>query len=543
MSMGHHFAVLNDPLLNQGTGFTQEQRQALGIEGLLPSGVDTLERQIERVLGHLAAKPTDIERYVYLQELADRDQTLFYATLMSDPFRFVPIVYDPTIADACLSYGQIYRRPQGMYLNKNMKHRFADVLANWPLKDVRFICVTSGGRILGLGDIGVNGAPIQIGKLQLYTACAGVPPQVLLPIHLDIGTTNAPLRADPLYLGLRETPPCDDEIDSIVDAFMEAANEVFPGVCIHFEDWKGTDAIRLLSRYQDKYLVYNDDIQGTASVTLAGLITALQIKRERLSDQRILFAGAGSAGIGIANMIVEAVQQQGVSQSDAQSKIAMFDANGLLTRNRTDLSSSQRVYAHDLADTNRLEDAVKQVRPTILIGVSTVGGLFTEGVIKAMYADCDRPIIFPLSNPTDHAEASAEQLYTWTEGNALVAAGVQFPDVTIGGKTFHPGQANNFYIFPAVGMAVYATRPKRINDAMFIAAAHGSADQVSQFDRKQGMLFPRQDSILETEITTATRVAEFIFDEGEATVERPKDIRAWIESMVYRPHYGTELIG
>ncbi|MBI1246259.1 oxaloacetate-decarboxylating malate dehydrogenase [bacterium] len=543
MSMGHHFAVLNDPLLNQGTGFTQEQRQALGIEGLLPSGVDTLERQIERVLGHLSAKPTDIERYVYLQELADRDQTLFYATLMSDPFRFVPIVYDPTIADACLSYGQIYRRPQGMYLNKNMKDRFADVLSNWPRKDVRFICVTSGGRILGLGDIGVNGAPIPIGKLQLYTACAGVPPQVLLPIHLDIGTSNAALRADPLYLGLRETPPSDDEIDSIVDAFMEAANKVFPGVCVHFEDWKGIDAIRLLARYQDKYLVYNDDIQGTASVTLAGLITALQIKREKLSDQRILFAGAGSAGIGIANMIVEAVQQQGISQSDAQSKIAMFDANGLLTKNRTDLSPSQSVYAHELADTNRLEDAVKQVKPTVLIGVSTVGGLFTEGAMKAMYAQCNRPIVFPLSNPTDHAEASAEQLYTWTEGNALVAAGVQFPDVTIRGKTFHPGQANNFYIFPALGMAVYATRPKRINDAMFIAAAHGSADQVSQFDRNLGMLFPRQDAILETEITTATRVAEFIFDQGEATVERPIDIRAWIESMVYRPQYGVESIG
>jgi len=537
MQSASHFGVLSDPFCNQGTAFSEQQRFALGLEGLLPSGIDTLERQIERVLGHLETKPTDIERYVYLQDLAERNQTLFFATLMSDPARFVPIVYDPTIADACLSYGQIFRRPQGMYLNKNMKGRFAEVLKHWPNKDVRFICVTSGGRILGLGDIGVNGAPIPIGKLQLYTACAGVPPEALLPIHLDIGTTNAALRADPLYLGLRETPPCPDEVDAIVDSFMQAANEVFPGVCVHFEDWKGTDAIRLLDRYQDQYLVYNDDIQGTASVTLAGLITALQIKKETLADQRILFAGAGSAGIGIADMLVEAMQQQGVSQTDARAKIHMFDADGLLTVSRTDLSPSQTVYAHDLPDTSQLENAVKQIRPTILIGVSTVGGLFTEGVVQAMHAQCERPIIFPLSNPTNHAEASAEQLYTWTDGQAIVAAGVQFPDVTLGGKTFHPGQANNFYIFPAVGLAVYATRPQRINDAMFIAAAQGSADQVRQADRDRGMLFPRQDAILETEITTAARVAEFIFDQGEATVPRPHDIRAWIESMVYTPAY------
>ncbi|RCS54380.1 NAD-dependent malic enzyme [Bremerella cremea] len=537
METASQFTILNDPNRNRGTAFTEQERAQLGLEGLLPWGVDTLERQIERILGHLDSKPSDIERYVYLQELVERNATLFYATLMRDPARFVPIVYDPTIADACLSYGHIYRRPQGMYLNKNMKDRFAQVLANWPGKEVRFICVTSGGRILGLGDIGLNGAPIPIGKLQLYTACAGVPPEVLLPIHLDIGTTNAALRADPLYLGLRETTPSEDEIDSIVDAFVEAANEVFPGVCVHFEDWRGTDAIRLLKRYQDKYLVYNDDIQGTASVTLAGLITALQIKREKLTDQRILFAGAGSAGIGIANMIVEAMKMQGLSEADARAKIAMFDVDGLLTKKRENLSPSQQAYAHDQEDTTDLEEAVKEVRPTILIGVSTIGGLFTEGVIKTMYAQCDRPVIFPLSNPTDHAEATAEQIYTWTEGKALVAAGVQFPDTTIGGRTFHPGQANNFYIFPAVGMAVYATKPKRINDAMFIAAAHGSADQVDQFEREHGMLFPRQDSILETEITTATRVAEFIFDQGEATVERPKNIRAWIEAMVYSPTY------
>ncbi len=532
-------ALLTDPVHNRGTAFTEEERSAHRLEGLLPSAVDDLSTQIKRVLGHLSAKPTSLEQYIYLQDLCDRNETLFYATLMSDPARFVPIVYDPTIAQACLTYGHIYRRPQGMYLNKRMKGRFAAVLANWPVKDIRFIGVSSGGRILGLGDIGANGAPIPIGKLQLYTGCAAVPPDCLLPIHLDIGTTNAALRADPLYTGLRDEPPSSHEVDALVDEFVAAANQVFPGVCVHFEDWKGSDAIRLLARYQDKYLVYNDDIQGTASVVIAGLTTALQIKNEKLAEQTVLFAGAGSAGIGIANMIVEAMVDEGRSREDARKRLTLFDVNGLIEALRKDLNESQMVYARDLKPTRDLAEAVVEVKPTILIGVSTVGGLFTETVIKNMAKNVDRPIIFPLSNPTDKAECTPEQAYEWTNGRALVAAGVQFPDVTMDGKTFHPGQANNFYIFPAIGLAVYATRPKRIDDRMFIAAARGSADQVSQADRDKGMLFPPQNDILETEITTATRIAEHIFARREATVDRPDDIRAWIKAMTYKPVYGA----
>ncbi len=533
-------ALLNDPVHNRGTAFTEEERTSHHLEGLLPAAVDDLPTQLKRVLGHLSAKPTALEQYIYLQDLCDRNETLFYTTLMSDPARFVPIVYDPTIADACLSYGHIYRRPQGMYLNKRMRGRFAKVLANWPVKDIRFICVSSGGRILGLGDIGANGAPIPIGKLQLYTGCAAVPPDCLLPIHLDIGTANTALRADPLYTGLRDEPPSPDEVDALVDEFMAAANQVFPGVCVHFEDWKGSDAIRLLARYKDRYLVYNDDIQGTASVTIAGLTTALEIKNEKLADQTVLFAGAGSAGIGIADMIVEAMVDEGRSKEDAGKRVTLFDVNGLIEASRKDLNASQGVYARDLKPTRDLAQAVVEVKPTILIGVSTVGGLFTETVIRNMAKNVDRPIIFPLSNPTDKAECTPKQAYEWTDGKALVAAGVQFPDVTAGGKKFHPGQANNFYIFPAIGLAVYATRPKRIDDRMFIAAARGSADQVSQADRDKGMLFPPQDDILETEITTATRVAEYIFEQGQATVERPDDIRAWIKAMTYKPAYGAE---
>jgi len=529
--------VLNQPALNKGTAFSEEERQTHNLEGLLPSCIDTLERQLERVRGHLEAKPNDLERYVYLQSLCERNKTLFYATLMSDPARFVPIVYDPTIADVCLTYGALFREPQGMYLNKRMKGRFAEILHNWPEREVRFICVSSGGRILGLGDIGAHGAPIPIGKLQLYTACAGVPPECLLPIHLDIGTTNAALRADPLYPGLRSGPPSDKELDALLDEFMEATNQVFPGVCVHFEDWKGRDAIHFLARYQSKYLIYNDDVQGTASVVLAGLFTAMQIKGARLIDQRYFFAGAGSAGIGIANMLVEAMMQEGATQEDARARISMFDIKGLIHSKRKDLNASQQVFAHKAKPAHDIFQAVAQQCPTVLIGVSTVGGLFTEKVIRELAKSCDRPIIFPLSNPTDRAECSAVQAYAWTDGRALFAAGVQFSEVEIKSKTLYPGQANNFYIFPAVGLAVYATRPTRITNEIFIAAARGIADQVSPHDRERGLLYPLQVKILETEITTAARVAEYIFDQDMATVPRPKNMRAWIEDMIYRPDY------
>jgi malate dehydrogenase (oxaloacetate-decarboxylating)(NADP+) len=533
----HGVALLNDPIRNKGTAFTPDERRKFGLEGLLPRSVDTLDRQLERVMRHLDAKPNDLERYIYLIGLLDRNETLFYRTVMSDPARFMPIVYDPTVADACLTFGHIYRRARGMYLTRDMKGRFAEVLRNWPERDVRFICVSTGGRILGLGDIGANGMGIPIGKLQLYTACAAVPPSCLLPVLLDIGTTNAPLRADPLYLGLREQPPSETELDELVEEFVQAVEQVFPGCCIHFEDWKGTDAIRLLNRYKDKVLCYNDDIQGTASVALAGLTTALQIIEARLTDQRILFLGAGSAGIGIANLIVAAMEMKGLSQKEARSRVSLFDIDGLLEPSRINLSEAQKVYAHNAAPSKDLVKTIETLKPTVLIGVSTTGGAFNQRVVEAISRLNERPIIFALSNPTDKAECSAEQAYTWSKGKALFAAGVQFPDVTLNAKTFHPGQANNFYIFPAVGLATYLTRPRRITDECFIVAAQASADQVGPDLRAKGMLFPSQADILETEVTTAARVAEFMFEKGLAQVKRPPDIRAWIEGQLYKPHY------
>ena len=528
---------LGDPVLNKGTAFSAEERQRYGLEGLLPVSVETLDQQLQRVLGHLDAKDNDLERYIYLIGLADRNETLFYKTLMSDPVRFVPIVYDPTVADACLNFDHIFRRSRGMYLTRDMKDRFAEVLRNWPQKDVRFICVSSGGRILGLGDIGANGMGIPIGKLQLYTACAAVPPQQLLPILLDIGTTNEKLRNDPMYLGLRQEPPTPDEVDAIADAFVAAANEVFPGVCVHFEDWKGTDAMRLLARYREKILCYNDDIQGTSAITVAGLTTALQIKKEKMSEQRVLFLGAGSAGLGIAGMIASAMQMDGLSKEQALEQIRLVDVNGLIESSRTDLNEWQKPFANADHPSKDLLDVVKTFKPTILIGVSTTAGAFTEAVVKEMAALNQQPIIFALSNPTDHAECSAEQAYQWTDGRVLFAAGVQFDDVTYKGKTYHPGQANNFLIFPATSLAVYATRPQRITDALFIETARAVANQVTDAQRAQGMLYPPTENVLDMEVTAAVHVAEYIFDQGMATVERPANIRQWIEGMLYRPEY------
>ncbi|SFV27092.1 NAD-dependent malic enzyme [Hyphomicrobium facile] len=534
---GSGASVLHDPALNKSTAFTDEERTALGLDGLLPVSVENIDRQVARVLRHLERKATDLERYIYLIDLNDRNQTLFYKVVMSDPVRFIPILYDPTIAEACTKFDEIFRRTHGMYVSLRHKGRIREVLRNWPVKDVRFICVSTGGRILGLGDIGANGMGIPIGKLQLYTACASVPPQCLLPILIDIGTTNSALRADPFYLGLRQLPPPDAELDEFVDEFVEAVQEVFPDCCIHFEDWKGTDAIRMLARYRDKVLCYNDDIQGTASVTLAGLETALQILNGKISDQRILFLGAGSAGIGIANLLVSAMVKEGLSIAEARKRISLFDIHGLLEPGRRDLSPSQQVYAHPAKPSTDLVEVIEAFRPTALIGVSTSGGAFDQTVVDAMSRLNKRPIIFALSNPTEKAECTAEEAYRWSKGRALYAAGVQFPDVTIDGETFHPGQANNFYIFPAVGLAAYAARPTRINDEVFIVAARALADQVTPAQRALGRLYPSQADIQSVEVSTAVKVAEYMFDSGLATAPRPNDIRSWIEGQLYKPHY------
>jgi malate dehydrogenase (oxaloacetate-decarboxylating)(NADP+) len=531
--------LLQDPTLNKSTAFSEAERQALGIVGLVPDVTETLDLQLSRVMMQLGHKNTDLDRYIYLVNLLDHDETLFYRTIMSDPARFLPIVYDPTIGEACLKFGHIYRQTRGMYLSITRRGNIKKVLQNWPQKDVRFICVTDGGRILGLGDLGANGAGIPIGKLQLYTACAGVAPQYLLPMYLDAGTNNGQYLHDPLYLGMRKTRPPTAELFSFVDEFVEAVQEVFPKCCIHFEDWTGVDAVHLLQRYRDKYCVYNDDVQGTAGITLAGMINAVKLKGTKLKDEKYLFLGAGSAGIGLADLLCSALVAQGISLKEAQSRVYMFDVNGLLESSRTDLVDFQKPYAHKHAPTKDFVAAIESIKPTTIIGVSTIGGAFTQKVVESMSRINDRPVILALSNPTEHAECTAEQAYNWSKGKAIYAAGVQFAPVHYKGQTFLPGQANNFYIFPAVGMAIFATQAKRVTDEMFIEAGQAVADQVAPELLKQGLLYPLQSNILETEIQTAARVAKLVFDSGLARVERPADMVAFIRRHVYKPEYSA----
>jgi malate dehydrogenase (oxaloacetate-decarboxylating)(NADP+) len=531
--------LLHDPALNKSTAFTEAERQALGLVGLVPDTTETEDLQLSRVLLQLSHKTSDIDRYIYLVNLLDHDETLFYRTLMSDPARFLPIVYDPTIGEACLKFGHIFRRPRGMYLSIKRRGHVKEVLRNWPQKDVRFICVTNGGRILGLGDLGANGMGIPIGKLQLYTAAAAVPPQILMPMYLDAGTNNEQCLQDPLYLGLRERRPSTEDLYSFVDEFVEAVQDVFPKCCIHFEDWTGVDAVHLLERYRDTYCVYNDDVQGTAGITLAGMINATKLKGTQLKDEKYLFLGAGSAGIGLANLLCSALVDQGMSLEDAQARVSMFDVNGLLESTRTDLVDFQLPYAHQHAPTRDFVAAIESIKPTTIIGVSTIGGAFGKEVVEAMSRINERPIILALSNPTSCAECTPEQAYTWSNGKAIYAAGVPFPPVQFKGQTFIPGQANNFYIFPAVAMAIYATQAKRVSDEMFIEAAKAVADQVSPELLKQGLLYPLQANILETEIKTAARVAKLVFDSGLAGIERPADMEVLIRSHVYTPAYPT----
>jgi malate dehydrogenase (oxaloacetate-decarboxylating)(NADP+) len=529
--------LLLEPRLNKSTAFADAERERLGLTGLLPDVVESEDIQLKRVLQQLGHKTSDLDRYVYLVGLLDHNETLFYRTTMSDPARFLPIVYDPTVGEACLKFGHIFRRPRGMYLSIKHKGRVKEILRNWPERDVRFICATSGERILGLGDLGANGMGIPIGKLQLYTACAGVPPQVLLPMVIDFGTNNESLLNDPLYLGIHQPRVSTAERDAFVEEFVQAVQEVFPRCCIHFEDWAGVDAVRLLDRYRDKVCCYNDDIQGTAGAALVGLFSALRVIGGKMKDQRVMFLGAGSAGTGIAGMIVEAMMLEGLSKVEAQARISMFDINGLLESSRKDLFDFQKPYAHKYAPGKDFAAAIDAIKPTAIIGVSTSAMAFDRRVVETMARLNKRPIIFALSNPTDHAECTAEEAYQWSEGRALFAAGVPFAPVTCNGKVFVPGQGNNLYVFPAVALAVYATQARRVPDELFIAAARGVAEQVTAAELDSGLLYPPQSNILDTEKHAAVTVAEAIFARGLAGVSKPGNMAAFIASHMYKPEY------
>ena len=532
--------LLHNPHLNRGSAFAQADRRALRIEGLLPPVADTLETQIARVHAQLAVLDNDLQRYLLLADLQSRNEVLFFAVLMSDPASFMPLVYTPTVGEASQKFDHIFRASRGMYLPITAKGRLRELLSNWPQPDVRFIVATDGERILGLGDLGVGGMGIPVGKLALYTACAGVPPQLTLPVMLDVGTNNQGLLEDPLYLGLRQNRARGAEYDAFIDEFVQTVQQMFPKSCLQWEDFANFNAVPILARYRDKICTYNDDIQGTAAVALAGMLAALRITGQKLTEQRILFLGGGSAGTGIAELISEAMSLQGLTIEQARGRHWLFDINGLIVRSRTDLAEFQKPFAHEHTPVKAFVEAVEAIKPTAIIGVSAVPKLFTQPVIEAMARINERPIVFPYSNPTSRSECTAEEAYKWSNGRAVFASGSPFPPVQIDGKTLVPGQGNNVYIFPAMGMAVLATEAKRVTEEMFIIAAHAVAEQVTEANLAVGLIYPPTSNILDASLHTASRIAEYIFDHNLAGVARPGNIEAHVRSRAHKPVYPVQ---
>jgi len=529
--------LLHDPALNKGTAFTKEERDALGLEGLLPPHIHTQEEQVQRVMENFHRKPNDLERYIHMMALQGRNETLFYRVVLDYIEEMMPIIYTPTVGQACQEYGHIFRRPRGMFISTADQGRMAEVLRNWTGQDVRIIVVTDGERILGLGDLGANGMGIPVGKLGLYTACAGVHPSQCLPITLDVGTDNESMLQDPLYIGVRQRRLRGEAYDEFVDEFMTAAQEVFPDVLIQFEDFANVNAFRLLARYRDKVCTFNDDIQGTGAVALAGLYSALRIRGGKLSEQKVLFMGAGEAAVGIANLIVAAMVGEGLSEEEARGRCWLIDSGGLVVKSRSGLAPHKLPFAHDHATLPDLLTAVEGLRPTAIIGVSGQHGAFTQPVLEAMARLNDRPIIFALSNPTSKAECTAEQAYTWTGGRAIFASGSPFAPVTLAGKTHVPGQGNNAYIFPGVGLGAIACGAKLVTDEMFFQAAHALAQQVSESDLEQGLIYPPLTEIRGVSAAIAAAVAEVAYQRGLATQPKPADLLAHIEAQMYVPRY------
>jgi len=529
--------LLHDPVHNRGSAFALEDRARLGLEGLLPPGADTLETQVARVHLQLETLDNDLQKYLLLSDLQARNETLYYATLMSDPATFMPLVYTPTVGEACQKFDHILRAPRGLYLPITAKGRLKSLISNWPQKDIRFIVVTDGERILGLGDLGVNGMGIPVGKLALYTVCAGVPPELTLPITLDVGTNNQTYLDDPLYLGLRQPRVRGAEYDAFIEEFVSTIIELFPKCCLQWEDFANIHAVPILERYKDRTCTYNDDIQGTAAVAVAGIYGALRISKQKLTDQTFLFLGGGSAATGIAELISQAMVLEGATVEEARARNWLFDVNGLMVNSRSDVADFQKPFAHDHAPLTSFVEAVKQIKPTGIVGVSTVPKLFNQAVIEAMAEINDRPIIFPYSNPTSRSECTAEEAYKWSGGRAIFASGSPFQPVRLGDKTFIPGQGNNVYIFPAMGMAVLATQATRVTEDMFIVAAQAVAELVTQEELDSGLIYPPQHDIRSASLHVAARIAARIFDNGLARVPRPDDIAAVIEAMAYQPAY------
>ncbi len=528
--------LLRDPLLNKGTAFTERERDELGLRGLLPPRISSMQAQAERIMTNLRNLPGDLEKYIALNALHDRNEALFFRVVCDNIDEIQPLIYTPTVGLACQKYGLIFQRPRGMFISVNESGRIADVLRNWPYR-ARLIVVTDGERILGLGDLGANGMGIPVGKLSLYSACAGVHPELCLPVVLDVGTNNEELLRDPYYLGLRQKRLTGAAYDAFVDEFVTAARAIFPGVLIQFEDFANHSAFRLLHKYRDDACVFNDDIQGTAAVALAGLFSALRVNGGKLTEQRLLFLGAGEAATGIADLVVSAMIAEGISEAEALRRNWLVDSRGLVVSGRAGLGRHKLRYAHDHAPVGDFMTAIKTLKPTAIIGVAAVGGAFTPEVLGTMAELNRRPIVFALSNPTSKAECCAEEAYRHTDGRALFACGSPYDPVSLNGSTFVPRQGNNSYIFPGVGLGAIASGTRLVTDEMFMAAAHALADCVNQADLDQGSLYPALPRIREVSTQIAAAVAEVAYQRGLASGPAPNDIIGLVRSQMYDPHY------
>ena len=532
------YALLTNSLLNKGTAFIERERDVLGLRGLLPPRVFTIEEQLGRVYGNYRRKTDALEKYIFLTTLQNRNETLFYRLVQEHAEEMIPIIYTPTVGQACLEYGAIFRRSRGLYISIRDRGRVTEILRHWPHTDVRMIVVTDGERILGLGDLGAQGMGIPVGKLSLYTACAGLHPYYCLPITLDVGTDNLKLHEDPLYIGINQKRVRGAEYDAFIAEFVSAVQQTYPKALLQWEDFGNTNAFRLLRQYREQICSFNDDIQGTAAVALAGIIAGLRLTGGQLHDQKLLFFGAGEAGTGIADLVVAAFQDEGLSVAEAKSHCWFVDSQGLVVRGRPgQLAEHKEPYAHEHAPLATLAEAVEAVRPTALIGVSGQARSFTREIVSRMARLNQRPIIFALSNPTSKAECTAEEAYQWTDGRAVFASGSPFPPVSIGGRTHVPGQGNNVYIFPGVGLGALVCEAARITDGMFLTAARTLASLVSDDDLALGRVYPAISRIREVSVQIATAVADEAHREGLARRPRPADVAADIRERMFEPVY------
>ena len=529
-------ALLRDPLLNKGIAFTEHERDALGLRGFLPAAVMPMQAQVERVLTWLRSLSSDLEKFIALNALHDRNEALFFRIVCDHIDEVQPLIYTPTVGLACQKYGLIFQRPRGLFISANDRGRIADILDNWPYA-TKLIVVTDGERILGLGDLGANGMGIPVGKLSLYSACAGVHPELCLPVMLDVGTNNEEFLKDPYYIGLRQKRITGAAYDEFVDEFVAAARATFPGVLIQFEDFANHSAFRLLHKYRDQACVFNDDIQGTAAVALAGLFSALRVNGGKLRDQTVLFLGAGEAATGIADLVVSAMMAEGAAEEDALRRNWLVDSKGLVVKGRAGLNAHKLRYAHDQEPIADFPSAIRTLQPTAIIGVAAVGGAFTPEVLRMMAEINQRPIVFALSNPTSKAECSAEEAYRHTEGRAIFACGSPYDPVKLNGSTFVPRQGNNSYIFPGVGLGVIASGARLVTDEMFMAAAHTLANCVTEEDLAQGSLYPALPRIREVSAQIGAAVASVAYQNGLTNGQAPNDLLGLVQAQMYDPHY------